>query len=89
MPEPVEKYDALEASYHRDNAAPLVFPDPKFKLRQLLRDADGDVIQIIGLEWCITQVGRQPYWEYTYWDVALGCVLDTAESLIEPYTTFS
>jgi hypothetical protein len=87
MTEPIERYDFLEASYHRAFAAPIVFPKPKFSIGQLLKDSDGDVVQIIGLEWCLTDVNKEdPYWTYVIWDVALGCVLDMEESLLSTYT---
>lgn len=82
MSEQPVKYDALEASYHREVAAPLVFPQPKFSIGQLFKDDDGDLIQIIGLEWHITDEVRGCYWKYVIWDIALGCVLDLPELML-------
>ena len=72
-------YDALEASYRRDNAAPLIMSKPKFGIGDLLKDDDGDLVQVIGMEWNILDVHRDPHWKYIIWDIALGCVLDVAE----------
>lgn len=83
MSESIVNYDALEVSFTRPNAAPIVMPKPKFGIDDRLKDSDGDYIQIIGLEWCLTDVSREPYWKYTIWDIALGCVLDMPEFLLE------
>lgn len=89
MLEKTVEHNALEASYQRDVAAPLVFPKPKFSIGDLFKDSDGDVVQVIGLEWCLTDVGVEPYWKYTIWDVALGAVLDSTELLLSTYTLVS
>lgn len=86
MSEQVVEYDALEASYHRDNAAPLVMDKPKFGIGDLLKDSDGDLVQVIGMEWDILDKYREPYWKYVIWDIALGCVLDIDDLLLNSYT---
>lgn len=83
MSEPIVEYDALEASYRRDDAVPLVISKPKFGIGDLLKDGDGDLVQIIGMEWDILDEHRDPHWKYIIWDIALGCVLDVAEFVLE------
>lgn len=86
MSESIVEYDVLEASYHRDNAAPLVMSKPKFGIGDLLKDSDGDLVQVIGMEWDILDEHRDPHWKYVIWDIALGCVLDMPDLLLNSYT---
>lgn len=86
MTELIVEYDPLEASYHREDAAPLVFPKPHYEVGQLLQDAEGDVVQIIGMEWDILDEYEPPRWKYVIWDVALGIVLDMEYSILQKYT---
>lgn len=86
MSESIVEYDALEASYSRGNAAPLVMSKPKFGIGDLLKDSDGDLVQVIGMEWNILDEHRDPHWEYVIWDIALGCVLDMPDLLLNSYT---
>ena len=76
MSEQIVEHNSIEASYHRDNAAPLVLPKCCFSLGQLLQNRKREVIQIIGIEWRITDVDNEPHWHYVIWDVELGCVLE-------------
>lgn len=89
MSESIVEYDAIEASYRRDNAAPLVMSKPKFSLGDLLKDDDGDLVQVIGMEWDILDEHRDPHWKYVIWDIALGCVLDMSDLLLDSYILFS
>ena len=89
MSEPIVKYDALEASYRRDDAAPLVMSKPKFGIGDLLKDDDGDLVQVIGMEWDILDEHREPHWKYVIWDIALGVVLDISDLLLNSYTLSS
>ena len=86
MSEQIVEYDALEASYHREDAVPLVLTKPKYEIGQLLKDSDGDYVQIIGLEWDILDEHREPHWKYVIWDIALGCVLDMSDLSLDTYT---
>ena len=86
MSESIVEYDALEASYHRDDAAPLVMGKPKFGIGDLLKDSDGDLVQVIGMEWDILDEHRLPHWKYVIWDIALGLVLDISDLLLNSYT---
>jgi hypothetical protein len=89
MSESIVKYDALEASYRRDDAAPLVMSKPKFGVGDLLKDDDGDLVQVIGMEWDILDEHREPHWKYVIWDIALGVVLDISDLLLNSYTPSS
>jgi hypothetical protein len=83
------EYDALEVSYRRDDAAPLVMSKPKFSIGDLLKDDDGDLVQVIGMEWNILDEHRDPHWKYVIWDIALGCVLGVSDLLLDSYTLSS
>ena len=89
MSEPIVEYDALEASYHRDDAAPLVMSKPKFGIGDLLKDDDDDLVQVIGMEWDILDEHRLPHWKYVIWDIALGLVLDMSDTALSSYTLSS
>ena len=89
MSESIVEYDALEASYRRDDAAPLVMSKPKFGIGDLLKDSDGDLVQVIGMEWDILDEHREPHWKYVIWDIALGVVLDISDLLLNSYTLSS
>ena len=89
MSESIVEYDALEASYRRDDAAPLVMSKPKFSIGDLLKDDDGDLVQVIGMEWDILDEHREPHWKYVIWDIALGIVLDMSDLLLDSYTLSS
>ena len=89
MSESIVEYDALDASYCRDNAAPLIMSKPKFGIGDLLKDSDGDLVQVIGMEWNILDEHRDPHWKYLIWDIALGCVLDMPDLLLNSYTLSS
>ena len=78
--------DLLDSQFNRAVAAPINLPKPLFEIGQLLKDSDGDIVQIIGLEWSLTDINREPYWKYAIWDISLGCVLDAAQSLLATYT---
>ena len=86
MSESIVSHDALEASYHRDDAAPLVMEKPKFGIGDLLKDSDGDLVQVIGMEWNILDELRDPHWKYVIWDIAMGVVLDMPDLLLNSYT---
>lgn len=88
MSEQPVKYNALETSFHREIAAPIVFPPPRFSIGQLLKDSDGDLVQVIGMEWDILDKHRNPHWKYVIWDIALGCVLDISDLVLNSYTLF-
>jgi hypothetical protein len=89
MSESIVEYDALEASYRRDDAAPLVMSKPKFGIGDLLKADDGDLVQVIGMEWDILDEHREPHWKYVIWDIALGVVLDISDLLLNSYTLSS
>lgn len=89
MSESIVEYDALEASYRRDDAAPLVMSKPRFGIGDLLKDDDGDLVQVIGMEWDILDEHREPHWKYVIWDIALGVVLDISDLLLNSYTPSS